>query len=106
MFETSIAGSLPKPGWLAETGKLWPRWGAEGEALARAKAAAAGADPDELIRIRTDTLTGAVRGACGACHTPPTPPLSKPPCPPGLSLALTWGPIRLRLAGPTAAGWT
>ena len=38
MFETSIAGSLPKPGWLAETGKLWPRWGAEGEALARAKA--------------------------------------------------------------------
>ena len=38
MFETSIAGSLPKPGWLAETGKLWPRWGTEGEALARAKA--------------------------------------------------------------------
>ena len=38
MFETSIAGSLPKPGWLAETGKLWPSWGAEGEALARAKA--------------------------------------------------------------------
>ena len=38
MFETSIAGSLPKPGWLAETGKLWPRWGAEGSALAQAKA--------------------------------------------------------------------
>ncbi|MCX7891469.1 MAG: methionine synthase [Burkholderiales bacterium] len=37
MFETTIAGSLPKPGWLAETGKLWPRWRLEGEALARAK---------------------------------------------------------------------
>jgi 5-methyltetrahydropteroyltriglutamate--homocysteine methyltransferase len=30
MFETAIAGSLPKPAWLAETGKLWPRWRAEG----------------------------------------------------------------------------
>jgi methionine synthase II (cobalamin-independent) len=26
MFDTSIAGSLPKPGWLAETRKLWPQW--------------------------------------------------------------------------------
>ena len=26
MFETTIAGSLPKPGWLAETHKLWPQW--------------------------------------------------------------------------------
>lgn len=37
MFKTTIAGSLPKPGWLAETGKLWPRWVQEGEALSRAK---------------------------------------------------------------------
>jgi len=37
MFETTIAGSLPKPGWLAETKKLWPAWRAEGEELARAK---------------------------------------------------------------------
>lgn len=37
MFETTIAGSLPKPGWLAETGKLWPEWRAQGEALAEAK---------------------------------------------------------------------
>ena len=34
MFETTIAGSLPKPGWLAETKKLWPAWRAEGEELA------------------------------------------------------------------------
>ena len=38
MFPTAIAGSLPKPEWLAETGKLWPEWKASGEALDRAKA--------------------------------------------------------------------
>ena len=38
MFPTTIAGSLPKPGWLAETHKLWPQWRAEGDALRQAKA--------------------------------------------------------------------
>src|SRR5262247_4869651 len=33
MFETSIAGSLPKPGWLAETNTLWAPWRLDGEAL-------------------------------------------------------------------------
>jgi 5-methyltetrahydropteroyltriglutamate--homocysteine methyltransferase len=37
MFDASIAGSLPKPGWLAETGKLWPQWRAQGEELRQAK---------------------------------------------------------------------
>ncbi len=37
MFETTIAGSLPKPGWLAETGKLWPAWRQSDEELAQAK---------------------------------------------------------------------
>jgi len=37
MFETAIAGSLPKPAWLAETGKLWPQWRASGDALVDAK---------------------------------------------------------------------
>ena len=37
MFDTAIAGSLPKPSWLAETQKLWPQWKAEGPELARAK---------------------------------------------------------------------
>jgi 5-methyltetrahydropteroyltriglutamate--homocysteine methyltransferase len=37
LFPTTIAGSLPKPGWLAETHKLWPRWKLEGDALAEAK---------------------------------------------------------------------
>jgi 5-methyltetrahydropteroyltriglutamate--homocysteine methyltransferase len=38
MFPTSIAGSLPKPDWLAETHKLWPQWKAQGDALRQAKA--------------------------------------------------------------------
>ena len=37
MLETTIAGSLPKPGWLAETNKLWPSWRAAGAELERAK---------------------------------------------------------------------
>jgi len=37
MFETTIAGSLPKPGWLAETNKLWPEWRVQGDDLALAK---------------------------------------------------------------------
>jgi 5-methyltetrahydropteroyltriglutamate--homocysteine methyltransferase len=36
-LETTIAGSLPKPGWLAETNKLWPTWRAEGADLEKAK---------------------------------------------------------------------
>ena len=38
MFRTAIAGSLPKPPWLAETEKLWPEWKAAGPELERAKA--------------------------------------------------------------------
>ena len=37
MFETCIAGSLPKPAWLAETEKLWPQWRAAGPELDAAK---------------------------------------------------------------------
>jgi len=37
MFETTVAGSLPKPLWLAETGKLWPEWRAAGTELEAAK---------------------------------------------------------------------
>jgi 5-methyltetrahydropteroyltriglutamate--homocysteine methyltransferase len=38
MFPTAIAGSLPKPAWLAETEKLWPQWKAAGPELDAAKA--------------------------------------------------------------------
>jgi len=37
MLETTTAGSLPKPVWLAEQNKLWPAWRLEGAALAEAK---------------------------------------------------------------------
>jgi 5-methyltetrahydropteroyltriglutamate--homocysteine methyltransferase len=37
MLETTIAGSLPKPFWLAEPKKLWAPWTQSGAALAAAK---------------------------------------------------------------------
>src|SRR5262252_3184822 len=37
LFATTIAGSLPKPAWLAEPNKLWPAWRADGSALEEAK---------------------------------------------------------------------
>jgi 5-methyltetrahydropteroyltriglutamate--homocysteine methyltransferase len=37
MFETTIAGSLPKPAWLAEPTMLWPPWKPAGDDLAAAK---------------------------------------------------------------------
>src|SRR5271167_4246294 len=37
MLETTIAGSLPKPHWLAETEKLWPQWRWKGAELEQAK---------------------------------------------------------------------
>lgn len=41
MLETTIAGSLPKPHWLAEPEKLWAPWRLEGSALEQAKKDAA-----------------------------------------------------------------
>jgi 5-methyltetrahydropteroyltriglutamate--homocysteine methyltransferase len=52
MFETTIAGSLPKPAWLAETQKLWPQWKATGAELAAAKADAT------LLWIKTQEDAG------------------------------------------------
>jgi 5-methyltetrahydropteroyltriglutamate--homocysteine methyltransferase len=37
LFPATLAGSLPKPSWLAETHKLWPQWRAQGAPLAEAK---------------------------------------------------------------------
>ncbi|MCW8951071.1 MAG: methionine synthase, partial [Rhodospirillales bacterium] len=41
MLKTTIAGSLPKPSWLAEPEKLWAPWRLEGEELERGKQDAA-----------------------------------------------------------------
>ena len=38
LFNTAVAGSLPKPAWLSETNKLWPQWKADGDELQQAKA--------------------------------------------------------------------
>ncbi len=37
MFETTVAGSLPKPSWLAEPNRLWAPWRLDGEELEAAK---------------------------------------------------------------------
>ena len=36
-LRTTIAGSLPKPSWLAEPEALWAAWKLDGDALAEAK---------------------------------------------------------------------
>src|ERR1700730_15567645 len=37
MFDTTIAGSLPKPSWLAEPNRLWAPWRLAGEELEAGK---------------------------------------------------------------------
>ena len=37
MFPTTIAGSLPKPSWLAEPDRLWAPWRLSGDELDAAK---------------------------------------------------------------------
>ena len=37
MFPSTVAGSLPKPSWLAEPNKLWPQWRLQGDELTSAK---------------------------------------------------------------------
>jgi 5-methyltetrahydropteroyltriglutamate--homocysteine methyltransferase len=37
LFPTTIAGSLPKPEWLAEPNTLWAPWKSKGDELVRAK---------------------------------------------------------------------
>ena len=42
LFPTTIAGSLPKPEWLAKPNMLWAPWKAKGEELAVGRHAAKG----------------------------------------------------------------
>jgi 5-methyltetrahydropteroyltriglutamate--homocysteine methyltransferase len=37
LFPSTVAGSLPKPSWLAEPNKLWPQWRLAADELAQAK---------------------------------------------------------------------
>lgn len=52
MLETTVAGSLPKPSWLAEPEKLWAAWKLEGDTLAEGQADAA------LVWIKTQEDAG------------------------------------------------
>jgi len=52
VLETTIAGSLPKPSWLAEPRTLWPAWRLEGEALAEGKRDAI------LLALKTQEVAG------------------------------------------------
>ncbi len=52
LFPTTIAGSLPKPVWLAEPNRLWAPWRLQGEELATAK------DDATLIAIKLQEDAG------------------------------------------------
>jgi 5-methyltetrahydropteroyltriglutamate--homocysteine methyltransferase len=52
LFPTTIAGSLPKPAWLAEPNKLWPSWLLKGDALD------AGKDDATLLALKLQEDAG------------------------------------------------
>src|SRR6202167_3953625 len=52
LFPTTIAGSLPKPSWLAEPNKLWAPWRLQGAELAAAK------DDATLLAIKVQEDAG------------------------------------------------
>lgn len=57
MFETTVAGSLPKPAWLAEPEKLWPEWRLQGDLLERGKRDAAMVWLNEQESAGIDTVS-------------------------------------------------
>jgi 5-methyltetrahydropteroyltriglutamate--homocysteine methyltransferase len=54
---TTIAGSLPKPAWLAQTERLWPEWQLAGAALDEAKRDATQLAIAEQVRAGIDVVT-------------------------------------------------
>lgn len=56
-FETTIAGSLPKPAWLAEPERIFPNWRLEGADLAEAQRDATRIAVAEQLRAGIDTVT-------------------------------------------------
>ena len=57
MLETTIAGSLPKPGWLATPRTLWAPWRVEGAALEEAKRDAVALAIHDQERAGIDIVT-------------------------------------------------
>jgi 5-methyltetrahydropteroyltriglutamate--homocysteine methyltransferase len=56
-LRTTIAGSLPKPSWLAEPEALWAAWKLDGEALAEAKRDAVRLVVDDQKRAGIDIVS-------------------------------------------------
>lgn len=56
-YRTTIAGSLPKPAWLAQTETLWPRWRLAGDELHEAKHDATRIAVAEQERAGIDCVT-------------------------------------------------
>jgi 5-methyltetrahydropteroyltriglutamate--homocysteine methyltransferase len=56
-FSTTIAGSLPKPAWLAEPERIFPTWRLEGKDLADAQRDATRIAVFEQLRAGIDTVT-------------------------------------------------
>ena len=56
-YPTTIAGSLPKPSWLAETERLWPAWRLEGTELEGAIRDATRIAVFEQVRAGIDLVT-------------------------------------------------
>ncbi|MBV8369469.1 MAG: methionine synthase [Candidatus Eremiobacteraeota bacterium] len=56
-FSTTIAGSLPKPAWLAEPERLFPNWRLDGAELAEAQRDATRIAVAEQVRAGIDTIT-------------------------------------------------
>lgn len=57
LFPTTIAGSLPKPGWLAEPERLWPEWRLAGPELREAQCDATRIALFEQERAGIDLVT-------------------------------------------------
>jgi len=57
LLQTTIAGSLPKPAWLAQPNQLWSPWVQEGESLAEAKRDATRLAIRDQERAGIDILT-------------------------------------------------
>lgn len=57
LFPTSTVGSLPKPSWLAESEKLWPKWKLEGDALTEAKEDALRVTLQEQLQAGIDIVS-------------------------------------------------
>ncbi|BDE07701.1 5-methyltetrahydropteroyltriglutamate--homocysteine methyltransferase [Vulcanimicrobium alpinum] len=56
-FRTTIAGSLPKPAWLAEPERIFPTWRLDGPELAEAQRDATRIAVCEQLRAGIDTVT-------------------------------------------------